>query len=376
MTREKQIIATSGIGIGGNLLLVALKAIVGLATSSVSIILDAVNNLTDALSSIITIVGTKLSNKRPDKKHPFGYGRIEYLTSMLISFLILFAGGTAIYESITSIVEYWTVNYPNGTLPSTYSIVSLVLIGVGIIIKIGIGIFFKIMAKKTKSQALNASGDDALWDSVLSAGTLIGAIIVFAFGVYSEGYIGVIIGIFIVKSGIGTLLESVSNIVGERIDDQLAHQMKADVCAIPHVKGAYDLIVNSYGLEKSYGSVHIEVDDSLTAGEIQAIERNITMSMLQKYGVIFTVGIYAQNESTPELKEMKEHIRAICKAYPTILQLHGFYVEESIKMVNFDLVLSFDEKDPEGLVNKVKEAFLAQYSDYSCMIQIDQDIGG
>ena len=376
MNREKRIIVTSSIGIGGNVGLVLLKSFVGLVTGSISIILDAINNLTDALSSIITIVGTKLSNKRPDKKHPFGYGRIEYLTSTLIAFLILFAGGTAIYESITSIVEYWRDFHPNGTLPASYSIVALVLIGVGIVAKIAIGVFFKIQAKKTNSDALNASGNDALWDSVLSLGTLIGALIAFAFGVYSEGYIGVVIGIFIVKSGIGTLLESLSHIVGERMDDKLAHQMKTDICTVAGVKGAYDLIVNSYGLEKSYGTVHVEVEDKLSAKEIQAIERNITLLMLKKYGVIFTIGIYAQNENTPELKAMKDAVRSICKQHPTILQLHGFYVEEEKKMVNFDLVISFDEKNPEALTNQIKEEYSKLYPAYHCFIQIDQDIAG
>lgn len=376
MNREKRIIATSAVGIGGNIALVALKAIVGLITASVSIILDAVNNLTDALSSIITIVGTKLANKRPDKKHPFGYGRIEYLTSMIIAFLILFAGGTAIYESIQSIVQYWTVDYPKGELPSSYSVVTLVLIGIGILVKIAIGVFFKIQAKKTQSDALDASGTDALWDSVLSAGTLVGAIIVFTLGFYTEGYIGVLIGVFIVKSGISTLLESLSHIVGERIDDQLAHQMKSDVCSIEGVRGAYDLIVNSYGLERSYGSVHVEVEDHLTAKEIQSIERQITVLMYNKYHVIFTIGIYALNEGTPELKQMKETVRALCKEEPNVLQLHGFYVDEATKNMNFDLVVSFEEKSPEELAERVRQAVVKAYPDYRCYIAIDQDIAG
>ena len=376
MNREKRIIMTSSIGIGGNIALVALKAIVGLITASVSIILDAVNNLTDALSSIITIVGTKLANKRPDKKHPFGYGRIEYLTSMLISFLILFAGGTAIYESIQSIVHYWTIDFPKGSLPSSYSIVTLVLIGVGILFKIGIGVFFKIQAKKANSDALDASGTDALWDSVLSAGTLVGAIIVYTAGFYTEGYIGVVIGIFIIKAGISTMLDSLSQIVGERIDDQLAHQMKSDVCSVEGVKGAYDLIVNSYGLERSYGSVHVEVDDNLTAKEIQSIERKVTYLLFEKYHIIFTIGIYAQNDSTPQLKEMKDTIRKICKEDSNILQLHGFYVDEETKSMNFDLVISFNEKQPEALAEKIRQKVIAVYPDYHCFIAIDQDIAG
>ena len=376
MNREKKIIMTSGIGIGGNLLLVAGKMLVAFFTSSVSILMDAVNNLTDAMSSIITIIGTKLANKRPNKKHPFGYGRIEYLTSMIIGFLILFAGATAIYESIVSIVSYWRDDFPNGTLPVDFSIVSLILIGMGILIKLAIGLFFRIMSKKTDSEALAASGTDALWDCILSFGTLVGAFLAFQFHIYAEGYIGLLIGAFIVKAGLGTLKESLSHVVGERIDDKLAHQIKVDVCTVKGVKGAYDLIVNSYGMDKFIGSIHIEVADSLTAKEIQNIEREIQILAHEKYGIIMTVGIYASNENTPLSKEMKTFVRDMCKENANILQLHGFYVDEEKKFVNFDLVVSFDEQDPEALKNRIADAFKAKYPEFDLHINLDQDIAG
>ena len=376
MTREKQIIATSAVGIGGNILLVLIKAFVGFITASISIILDALNNLTDALSSIITIVGTKLSNKRPDKKHPFGYGRIEYLTSMTIAFLILFAGGTAIYESISSIVEYWRDYHPQGTLPSEFSIVTLILIGAAIIIKVGIGIFFKIQGKKTNSEALKASGDDALWDSVLSFGTLVGAILAFTLHIYVEGYIGVLIGGFIVKAGMGTLFSSLSSIIGERMDDKLAHEMKKDVCSVPGVKGAYDLVVHSYGMENAHGSIHVEVEDHLNAREVQQIEHGIISLMYQKHKVIFTVGIYALNESDDYSKKMKDFIRARCHQEPTVLQLHGFYVDKKENYLNFDLVIDFKEKDIDGLVARIKEDVLKEYPSYQCVINVDLDYAG
>ena len=167
--------------------------------------MDALNNLTDALSSIITIVGTKLSGKKPTKKHPYGYGRIEYITSSLIAFLILFAGGMAIYESIKSIIDY----FQNGTMPE-FEIYSIIIIASAIIVKVGIGLFFRFKAKKVDSDALKASGDDALFDSILSTSTLIGLLIAKFANIYVEGYLGIIIGLFILKSGFEALKESLS----------------------------------------------------------------------------------------------------------------------------------------------------------------------
>ena len=217
MNREKTSIRTSIIGIIANILLVGFKAFVGFIAGSISIVMDALNNLTDALSSIITIIGTKLSNKKPDRKHPFGHGRVEYITSTIIAVLILFAGGVAIYESIVSIVEYWSSSAIE--LPK-FQWYSLVIIGVAVLVKVGIGIFYKIQGKKVNSEALKASGTDALFDAILSTATLVGAIFALTLHWYVEGYLGIIIGLFIIKSGIDVLRESFSSIIGERHDPE------------------------------------------------------------------------------------------------------------------------------------------------------------
>ena len=211
MNREKTIITTSFIGIGGNLLLVAGKALIGFLANSVSIILDAVNNLTDALSSVITIIGTKLAGKKPDKKHPFGHGRVEYLTSLVIAVIILVAGGSAIYESILSLINKTEASYTN---------TSLIIISVAIVVKIALGLFFRNMGKKTNSDALKGSGIDALFDAILSLSTLVGAIIAMFTGVHIEGYLGIVIGLFIIKSGIDVLRDAISNIIGERTSEE------------------------------------------------------------------------------------------------------------------------------------------------------------
>lgn len=366
--REKTIIKTSFVGIIGNVFLVAFKAFVGIIAGSISIIMDAVNNFTDALSSIITIIGTKLSAKRADKKHPYGYGRIEYMTSTLIAVLILFAGGMAIYESIQSIIDH----FQNGSMPS-FETYSIIIIAVAIAAKIAIGLFFRKKGKKIESEALKASGIDALFDSILSTATLIGMIVAKFAGVYVEGYLGILIGLFILKSGFGVMKESLSSMIGDRFEREYVLAIKDEINKVDGVCGCYDLILNSYGHNKNIGSVHIGVSETLTAKEIQAIERKISMIMYAKYNTIMTVGIYAENESDEESKNKLRKILDVIGNYPTVLQIHGFYVNEAIKSINYDLVVSFDDADPEGTIKKIKEETELAIDGYTAFVQYDQD---
>lgn len=363
--RERSIVATSFVGILANLGLVAAKAIIGVLAHSASIISDAINNLSDALSSVITIVGTKLSGRKPNKKHPFGYGRVEYLTSTLVAALILFAGGSAVYESITSLVQ--------GEQP-TYDWIAFLIIGIGIGVKVLLGLFFRFRGKKLNSGALKNSGTDALLDAVLSVATLVTALISHFTGVHLEGYAGILIGLFIIRSGILAMRDSLSPLLGDRIDDQFAHEFKAEICSHPGVKGAYDLIVHSYGEGKRIGSIHIEVDDALEAKEIYALEREIQMYAYEKYALILTVGIYASNDSNPLAKEIKTNLLALVREDPDILQCHGFYFDEERELVVFDLLISFDAKrEQEEIAAAIVTKLESQYPKLRFMANLDQD---
>ena len=370
INREKTIIRTSIIGIIANILLVGFKAFVGFLAGSISIVMDALNNLTDALSSIITIIGTKLSNKKPDREHPFGHGRVEFITSMIIAFLILFAGGLAIYQSIKSIIEYFSSG--DKTLP-TFEWYSLVIIGVAILVKIGIAIFYKIQGKRVKSEVLKASGTDAMFDAILSTATLVGAIFAVTLHWYVEGYLGIVIGLFILKSGIDVFRVSFSSFIGERHDSMETKAILADINSVSGVKGAYDLIIHSYGPNKFVGSVHIGVDSGLSAKEIQVIERNIAALMASKYNMFMTVGIYADNVDGNLAKEIRTKIQEFMKNNANILQMHGFFVDEVQKFCNFDLVFSFNEKEPEKRIEEIRKALEEAYPDMTFYIQLDRD---
>lgn len=366
--RDKIIIQTSIIGIIGNLILVIFKAFVGFLANSISIINDAINNLTDALSSVITLIGTKLAGKRANKKHPLGFGRIEYITSSIIASLIIFAGCTAIYESIESIIDH----FKNKTMP-LFSLTSLIIIASAIIVKVLLGLFFKKRAKITESDALNSSGLDALFDSVLSLSTLIAALLAYFFHIYIEGYLGIILGLFILRSGIVAIKESLSSIVGERYDPKYISTIKRSIQEIKGVYGVYDVILNSYGPHKSIGSCHIGVEDNMQAKDIQYLERQIAEMVYQKFGIIMTIGIYALNEKLECSRMIKKDLIKILKEHDTVLQMHGFYVDEEKKVCNFDLVISFDDKNPINTKDKIKEEIEKLHKDYKFEVIFDVD---
>lgn len=190
----------------GNVILVVIKLLIGLITSSIAIILDAINNLSDAFSSVITIIGTALSLKPADKKHPFGYGRIEYLTSILISAIILGAGVSSAIESVKKIINPEVTNFTT---------VSLIIIGFSIFIKLSIGVYTLAKGKSSNSDNLKASGKDAFFDSVLSLTTLISGILSYYYKINIDGVLGVFISIFILKAGIDIMRDTLKKVLGE-----------------------------------------------------------------------------------------------------------------------------------------------------------------
>ena len=360
--KEKQFAAF--LSICSNAVLITLKLIVGFLTGSLSITSEALHSLSDIAASFIAFISVKKSSEPADEEHPFGHGRVEYITSLVIAVIILVAGGSAIYESILSLINKTKAEYTNLTL----IIVSIAIVG-----KVALGLFFTKMAKKTNSDALKGSGIDALFDALLSTATLIGAIIAMYTNVYIEGYLGIIIGLFIIKSGVGILRDALSNIIGERTSKEVALAIKQTVNSFPEVKGSYDLILNNYGPTRAIGSIHIEVDDNLTAKEIHPLSRKIAQEVYLKYGVILTVGIYATNSSNPRIKEIKKDVHDLMKEYKNIQQIHGFYVDEKLKIVSFDIVIDFDEEHPDQLVEQIKDKLKEKYQEYNFAIVVDND---
>ena len=364
-SRDKTIIRTSVIGIAANVFLAAFKAVVGLTANSIAIVMDAVNNLSDAASSVITIIGTKLAGKEPDKKHPFGYGRIEYLSAMLISMLVLYAGVTAFVESVKKIIH-----------PDTpeYSAAALIIVAVAVVVKIVLGRYVKRVGEKVNSDSLINSGADATMDSIISASTLVAAGIYLLFHISLEAWLGAIIAAVIIKSGIEMLRDTLSKILGERADAQLARDIKETVTSYPEVSGAYDLVLHNYGPDAFNGSVHIEVPDALSADDLDKLLRKIMVEVYQKHNVLLTaIGVYSVNTKDPEAAAAREEVSRIVLAHPHVLQMHGFYLDRAEKTLRFDIVVSFDAKDRKQVVREVCEKVQQAYPDYTLQVAMDTD---
>ena len=365
--REKIIVRTSILGIIANIALAGFKALVGLLSHSIAIVLDAVNNLTDALSSVITIIGTKLAGRPADKKHPFGHGRAEYLSALVIAIIIIYAGLTALIESVKKIIQ--------PSIPD-YTPLSLIIVGSAVIVKVLLGLFVKRTGIKVNSDSLIASGKDALMDSIISVSTLLAAAIFLLFHLSLEAYLGVLISFAILKTGTETLQETLSKILGERIDGKMAHAIKKTVTSIdPEIQGAYDLVLNNYGPDKHLGSIHIEIPDTWTADKIDTVTRKITRAVFEKHNIGMTaVGIYSVNTKQNTASEIRSKVSKIVHEHKDILQMHGFFVDEEEKIMRFDLVVSFDSPNMkaiyEHVVGDVKEAF----PEYNIQVQFDFDI--
>ena len=363
--REKIIIKTSIIGICANLFLVLFKAVIGFISNSIAIILDAFNNLTDAVSSIVTIIGTKLALKKPDKKHPFGHGRVEYLSAMLVAGIILYAGVALLIESIKKI------NHP---IVPNYSNITILIIIVCIIVKIILSIYYRKEAEKTKSDSLKNSGKDALMDVFISIGTLLAAIIFRIFNLSIEAYLAVLISIAIIKSGVDMLRETISDILGERVESSIAKDIKKTVNSFEEVHGAYDLMLNSYGPLVLIGSIHIEVDENMTALEIDNLTRKITDKVLKKHNVLLVaIGIYSNNTKDKESVEIKKQINDITKKYEGVLQIHGFYLNKEKNTISFDLIIDYEKKNREEIYEKIYDEISKTYPKYKLNMTLDID---
>ncbi len=366
LIREKTVIRTSVAGIITNLFLVAFKAFIGLASHSVAVISDAVNNLTDALSSVITIVGTKLAGKAPDKKHPLGYGRIEYLSAMIVSAIVLYAGITALVDAVKKII------HPEAP---EYSTVSLIIIAAAVVVKLLLGTFTIRKGTQVNSGSLIASGKDARNDAVLSASVLASALIYFFFHISLEAWVGAVIGVLIIKAGLEMISEAVNEMLGMRVSSELSGRIRGILAAHEEVRGVYDLLLNNYGPDRYIASVHVEVDEQMTARQFDALTRAMQLAVYKETGVILaTVGLYSVNTGSDEAAQLREEVCRKILSHEGVLQFHGFYADTEHMVMTFDIILDFAVADRNALYREICEEITAAYPEYKVHITLDVDV--
>lgn len=362
--RSRQIARTSIIGIVTNILLSGFKAAVGLISGSIAIVLDAVNNITDALSSVITIAGVKLAKRKPNAKHPFGMGRVEYFSAIIISILILVTGFTSLVESVEKIISPTDPEYGTAVL---------IVVSAAIVTKLFLGRYVKSQGEKYNSDALVASGTDAMFDSIISCATLLGAVIMMVWQVNLDGWLGAAIAILIIKAGIEMLASPVSQVIGRRPDSEITKSIKKTVREIPGVLGAYDLILHDYGPDKAMGSIHVEIPDTLSAKEIHLLTSKIQHTIYGQYSVMLTVGIYAVNQSDDEKSETGRRLRQAMLSHQGAIGFHGLLINDAERYVSFDVLLDFSSGDRTALRKEMESDVAEILPGYRAEINFDTD---
>lgn len=370
-SRDRKIIRASLTGIIINIVLASFKLVIGRMTGAIAITLDAVNNLTDSLSSIITIAATKLSLKPADHGHPYGYGRIEYLSSAIISAIVLYAGISSLIESVSKIA------HPG---KPEYSAAALLVLAVGVIVKIFLYRFVKRTADAVGSKALKASAEEARFDIFLSSSVLIAAVLMLTVGIDIEAFIGTAIAVLIIRSGIELLKEAVDDLLGTRIPSELSKAVKKTICSHENVYGAYDLILHSYGPSRMEGSVHIEVPDYLNASQIDSLIHKIVEDVYREHSITLTgISIYSRNTTSQTAMKIREEIAEMLRQYSNVIEMHGFYLDEIQKQLRYDVVISFQKKDRGSLARKKEYEEIVQrtrekYPQYRVRVSLDSDV--
>lgn len=364
MNRSQQIIRTSVVGIVTNVLLAAFKAAVGVISHSIAIVMDAVNNLSDVLSSVITIVGTKLSQRPADRKHPFGHGRVEYFSAIIIAVIVLSAGVTSLIESAKKLIH--------PTEPS-YTTVTLIIIVTAIVVKLVLGRYVKKQGEKLQSDALIASGSDALFDAIITLATLISAGVMLIWGFSLDGILGVLISLFIIKAGVEMIASPVNELLGARVSPELIAQIKKEIMEFDEVHGIYDIILHNYGHDLMIGSLHVSVDDTLTAQDIHGLTREISLMMFREHHIIMTVGIYSVATGDNKRRELQTLVTRTLAAHPEIVQVHGFYCSEKHNYVTVDVVPDYSVKDEKALCESLTLELSALIPDRTVSVTVDHN---
>lgn len=362
-TRQQQIVRTGYIGIATNVLVSASKALVGVASGSMAIILDAVNNTADALSSLITIIGVKLAGRPADDEHPFGYGRIEYFTAVIIAAMILVAGGMSLKESVMGVI------HPE---EQEYTLTGIIIIVVSIFVKYALGIYTKRTGLDLNSDSLVASGTECVMDCLVSIATLVSAAASVWMGWALDSWLAAAISCLIIKAGVEMLMSPIKELLGQRSDPQLIYGIKQLVSKVEGARGVYDVVLHDYGPDQKIGALHVEVDDTLTAADLHHLTRLIQQVVRQQYGIFVTVGFYAHHQEGTDAACEEAKVREYVMAQDGVKGMHGFYVSHADRMLSFDIVYSFKLKCPISLRQSVAEWLQQDYAGYDINIGLDR----
>ncbi len=363
-SRDDIIMVTSGLGIVVNLLIAIAKILIGVLASSIAFVSEGMNNMADFMTSMIALLGAKLAKKHPDEKHPFGYGRIEYLASLIIATLILVTGAQMLISSVKLIFE-----------PEEMSIsyLAIGIIAVTSIIKYFLGVYTIKMGKKAGSGSLIGVGADCRNDSFASIITIISSLIFILFRFSVDAYAGIIISALIIKAGIDVLRETLADLLGRPGDEALAKTLYKKIRQTDGIVAAVDMMLHNYGPDAWSGSVNVEIDHKKTVGEIYQFLHALQLEIMHEYHVTMVFGVYAVDNDHEEIKNIRKDISAFSRDNPHITNFHAVYLDRETDTIYCDFIVDYKLRDWDALRADFTQYIAAHYPQYQLALTIETD---
>lgn len=356
----------SSVGILCNVLLFFIKLTIGLIINSISITADAVNNLSDAASSVISFIGVKLAGRPADKEHPFGHGRLEYISALVVAFLILVVGFSLLMDSVKKIIN------PE---PVGFSWAMTIILVISVTLKIWLSMFNKVLGNKINSTVMKATSADARNDVIVTSATIISVVVGKYTGWTVDGLMGVFVSVFVLFSGFNIAKDTLVPLLGEAIDKEAYEKITKMVESYEGIIGSHDLILHNYGPSCVMATIHAEVSSDSNIAEVHDIVDKIERDILRDMGISIVIHvdpIELNDGHTLERRALVESV--ICDLEPdgTIHDFHVVYVENTINLI-FDLVIpySYKEKDQQELVLKITDTISQVNENYQCVITIE-----
>jgi len=370
-TKDPKVIKRYGllasiIGLILNFILFVMKITIAFFSGSVSIVSDAFNNLSDASSSVITMIGFKMSSKPADKEHPYGHQRIEYICAFIISIIILFIGVELGFSSINKIIN---------TLEFEFNYLMISILIITIFIKLWLGLFYKKTSKKINSLSLKASSKDSINDTITTSIIIIGLFIGKLFDINLDGYLGLLVCIYILYGGIGLIKETINKLIGGTPDSELIDKIKADLLKEKQILDIHDVLYHYYGGGQIYVSLHAEVDSSLSLITAHDIVDNLEKRIKKEYGVELVVHIDPVLLNDKLLSDIHDKLKAIIKGINEVLSFHELKVKnkKDKTIISFDLQIPFDfELNNEEIYNLINKKLREINSSYRASITFDK----
>ncbi|KEH89054.1 cation diffusion facilitator family transporter [Clostridium novyi A str. BKT29909] len=356
------------IGVIVNMALFLIKLSVGLIVKSIAVTADAFNNLSDALSSIITIAGFKIASKPADEKHPFGHGRIEYLSGLIVAFMVMLVGFQFTKSSFNRIMNPEKVYF---------QAIPFILILISILAKIWLSRFNKYIGIKINSSALQASALDALGDVITSSTVALSLLLSKWIDFPIDGYIGIVVSLFILYSGFSLVKETVDPLLGEAPDPEFIQQLENDILSYDNICGVHDIIIHNYGPGRIMGSLHAEVPCDISIVTIHEIIDKAEKELSAKYGLFLVIHMDPINTDDKDINRTRNYVEKILKQFPEIESFHDFRMvgEGEYKNLIFDVVVNCDfdvENNGEDMCKRIDSELKKLHPNFNAVITIDK----